>query len=128
MRPALGAYNNTEVVTPRMDALAQESTLFSRAFCQEAWCSPSRNSFLTGRAPDTTQAWNFEDSFRVVGGVLRRRIRCLVTHSHRGHCAVGCANDGRASCGPRDTESGGDCARDYRARRLDIGVSDHDLV
>ena len=68
MRPALGAYNNTEVVTPRMDALAKESTLFSRAFCQEAWCSPSRNSFLTGRAPDTTQAWNFEDSFRVVGG------------------------------------------------------------
>ena len=39
MRPALGAYNNSEVVTPRMDGLARQSTLFSRAFCQEAWCS-----------------------------------------------------------------------------------------
>lgn len=64
MRPALGCYNNTEVVTPRMDALAERSTLFSRAFCQEAWCSPSRNSFLTGRTPDQTKTWNFQDSFR----------------------------------------------------------------
>ena len=54
-RPAMGAYGNAEVVTPHMDALAANSTLFSRAFCQEAWCSPSRNSFLTGRVPDVTQ-------------------------------------------------------------------------
>ena len=65
LRPALGAYGNKEVVTPRIDALAANSTLFSRAFCQEAWCSPSRNSFLTGRAPDETKAYNFRDSFRM---------------------------------------------------------------
>jgi len=64
MRPAIGAYGNTEVVTPHMDALAANATLFSRAFCQEAWCSPSRNSFLTGRVPDVTQVWNFKASFR----------------------------------------------------------------
>ena len=64
LRPALGAYGNKEVQTPRIDALAANSTLFSRAFCQEAWCSPSRNSFLTGRAPDETKAYNFRDSFR----------------------------------------------------------------
>lgn len=40
-RPAMGAYGDKEAVTPRMDALAKDSTLFSRAFCQEAWCSPS---------------------------------------------------------------------------------------
>jgi len=61
-RPAMGAYGDKEAVTPRMDALAKDSTLFSRAFCQEAWCSPSRNSFLSGRSPDATQAWNFRDS------------------------------------------------------------------
>ena len=44
-RPSMGAYGSTEVITPRMDALAASGTLFSRAFCQEAWCSPSRNSF-----------------------------------------------------------------------------------
>lgn len=63
-RPAMGAYGNAEVVTPHMDALAANATLFSRAFCQEAWCSPSRNSFLTGRVPDVTQVWNFKASFR----------------------------------------------------------------
>ena len=61
-RPAMGAYGDKEAVTPRMDALAKDSTLFSRAFCQEAWCSPSRSSFLSGRSPDATQAWNFRDS------------------------------------------------------------------
>jgi iduronate 2-sulfatase len=64
LRPAIGAYGDSTVLTPRMDMLAKESTLFSRAYCQEAWCAPSRNSFLTGRRPDTTQAWNFRDSFR----------------------------------------------------------------
>jgi hypothetical protein len=29
-----------------------------------AWCSPSRNSFLTGRYPDTLEIWNFGKSFR----------------------------------------------------------------
>jgi iduronate 2-sulfatase len=27
-------------------------------------CSPSRNSFLSGRTPDAAQVWNFRDSFR----------------------------------------------------------------
>ena len=64
-RPAMGAYGDKEAVTPRMDALAKTSTLFSRAYCQEAWCSPSRNSFLSGRTPDVTKVWNFRDSFRL---------------------------------------------------------------
>ena len=32
-----------------------------------AVCSPSRNSFMTGRRPDTTRVWNFLDSFRTAG-------------------------------------------------------------
>eukprot|EP00729_Bicosta_minor_P018330 gene18330-30586_t len=63
-RPEIGAYGVQDVLTPQMDKLAAEGTVFSRAYCQIAWCSPSRNSFLTGRRPDSTQAWNFLDSFR----------------------------------------------------------------
>lgn len=37
-RPAMGAYGDKEAVTPRMDALAKTSTLFSRAFCQVRKC------------------------------------------------------------------------------------------
>lgn len=68
LRPALGAYGVAEVLTPEIDRLAAESVLFDRAYCQEAWCSPSRNSFLTGRRPDTTRAWGFISSFRDAPG------------------------------------------------------------
>ena len=74
LRPALGAYGYVPVAhsdavanfTPRLDALARSdgATLFAKAFCQLSWCAPSRNSFLTGRRPDVTKAWNFVNSFR----------------------------------------------------------------
>ena len=69
LRPALGAYGNTEVLSPHIDALARDSssTLFGSAFCQIAWCAPSRNSFLTGRRPQTTKSFGFADSFREPG-------------------------------------------------------------
>merc|ERR1712224_606092 len=37
---------------------------FDRAYVQIAVCSPSRNSFLTGRRPDSTRVWNFKWNFR----------------------------------------------------------------
>ena len=67
-RPEAGAYGVGDVLTPHIDKLASQGTLFSRAYCQVAWCSPSRNSFLSGRQPDVTQAWNFLTSFRDAPG------------------------------------------------------------
>lgn len=69
-RPSMGAYGVPATHTPAIDALAARrgATTFSRAYCQVAWCSPSRNSFLSGRAPDVTQAWGFSSSFRQAPG------------------------------------------------------------
>jgi len=64
MRPTLGAYNFSLAHTPNMDKLASEGVTFKRAYVQYAVCSPSRNSFLSGRRPDTTQVWTFSNSFR----------------------------------------------------------------
>jgi arylsulfatase A-like enzyme len=50
-----------------MDELAATGTLFQRAYVQYSFCAPSRNSFLTGRRPDATQAWSFMDHFRERG-------------------------------------------------------------
>ena len=36
-------------VTPTLDALSARSTVFRRAYVQQALCAPSRNSFLTSR-------------------------------------------------------------------------------
>eukprot|EP00038_Savillea_parva_P014197 m.214716 g.214716 ORF g.214716 m.214716 type:complete len:571 (+) comp27313_c0_seq1:98-1810(+) len=58
------AYNQTDVFTPNMDRLAQGGTVFRHAYSQIAVCGPSRNSFMTGRRPDTTRVWNFMTNFR----------------------------------------------------------------
>eukprot|EP00035_Acanthoeca_spectabilis_P036785 m.41683 g.41683 ORF g.41683 m.41683 type:complete len:652 (+) comp8246_c0_seq1:1293-3248(+) len=71
MRPSLGAYNFTlpgqPTHSPNLDKLASEGLLFTRAYVQYAYCSPSRNSFMTGRRPDTTGVWEFKDHFREEG-------------------------------------------------------------
>lgn len=67
LRPQIGAYHQNETLTPYIDSLAAQAMVFDRAYCQLAVCSPSRNSFLSGRRPDTTKVWNFKTSFRDVG-------------------------------------------------------------
>ena len=64
LRPDLASFGNPQAVTPTVDRLAESGVACTRTFTQFAWCSPSRNSFLSGRRPDATAAWNFRDSFR----------------------------------------------------------------
>jgi hypothetical protein len=49
LRPSLSPYGQTQVHTPNIQKLADGATVFLRAYCQEAVCSPSRNSFLSGK-------------------------------------------------------------------------------
>ena len=53
LRPELGAYGSDIAVTPNLDKLASQGLLFNRAYCQEAICSPSRASLMTGARPET---------------------------------------------------------------------------
>jgi iduronate 2-sulfatase len=60
LRPQLGCYGQAQMKTPHMDALAKGGLLFTRAYCQQAVCSPSRISLLTGRRPDTTRIYDLQ--------------------------------------------------------------------
>jgi len=64
LRPELGAYGAAHMSTPHIDALAASAVTFQRAFVQQAVCSPSRTSLLTGRYPDTTHVYDLWAYFR----------------------------------------------------------------
>ena len=47
-RPEIFAgYGQSHMITPNLDKLVKESLVFQRAYCQQAVCIPSRNSFMT---------------------------------------------------------------------------------
>ena len=59
LRPQLRCYNEPQMVTPHFDRLAKDSYLFSRAYCQQGVCGPSRASIMTGMRPDTTGVYQY---------------------------------------------------------------------
>jgi iduronate 2-sulfatase len=64
LRTELGCYGVDQIKSPNIDRLAAQGTLFNRAFCQQAVCSPSRTSLLTGLRPDSTKIYDLETHFR----------------------------------------------------------------
>ncbi len=71
LRPALGCYGDPIARTPHLDRLASRAMVFTRAYCQQAVCNPSRASALTGLRPDSTGVYDNGRHFREhVPGVL----------------------------------------------------------
>ena len=64
LRAELGCYGTPHVLSPHIDRLASEGTLFERAYCQQAVCNPSRASALTGLRPSTLGIWDLPTHFR----------------------------------------------------------------
>ena len=64
LRPELGCYGHDYIKSPNIDRIAKSGMTFNRAYCQQAVCSPSRSSLLTGTRPDTTQVWDLVTHFR----------------------------------------------------------------
>lgn len=53
LRPELGCYGSDIAITPHIDALAANGLRFNKAYTQQAICSPSRASLMTGARPET---------------------------------------------------------------------------
>ena len=64
LRVNLGCYADPAAITPHLDRLAARGTVFTRAYCQQAVCNPSRQSLLSGRRPDSIRVWDLNRLFR----------------------------------------------------------------
>jgi choline-sulfatase len=64
LRPELGCYGSGIGKSPNIDRLAKSGVTFTRAYCQQAVCNPSRASLMTGLRPDTIQVWDLRTDFR----------------------------------------------------------------
>lgn len=63
LRPELGCFG-APVKSPNIDALANRGTAFSRGYCQQAVCNPSRVSILSSRRLDTLQIYDLPTNLR----------------------------------------------------------------
>lgn len=73
----LGAYGHTDVHSPRLDQLAAEGILLTRAHATAPLCSPSRGSLFTGRYPQSNglvglahHGWEYRADVRTLPAIL----------------------------------------------------------
>lgn len=73
----LGAYGHADVSSPRLDQLAAEGILFTRAHATAPLCSPSRGSLFTGRYPQSNgllglahHGWEYRAGVRTLPHLL----------------------------------------------------------
>jgi len=64
LRPELNCYGSTHMHTPNIDQLAADGMLFSNAYSQQAICTPSRISILTGLRPATTNIYKLDNKLK----------------------------------------------------------------
>ena len=51
-------FNNPEIKTPNLAGLADRGVVFTRAYCTNPTCTPTRSSMITGRYPSQHGAWS----------------------------------------------------------------------
>ena len=71
----------TPARTPHIDGLAARGVRFGSAFCQFALCSPSRQSFFTGRSVNDLRAFDFGEWN--AGGLSRYRKPAMAASTAR---------------------------------------------
>jgi len=59
LRPQLSCYGQKQILSPNIDRLAAEGTLFERCFCQVPVCGASRASLLSGVRPNRDRFVNY---------------------------------------------------------------------
>ena len=60
LRPELNAYGRSQIISPSIDKIAEEGTVFYRAYCNVPVCGASRASLLTGIYPTSKRFTDYK--------------------------------------------------------------------
>ena len=112
LRPELGCYGNKVIKSPNIDRLAARGMVFTRAYCQQAVCSPSRTSVMTGARPDTTKVWDLRTHFRKAMPDVVTLPQCFIQN---GYTARGFGKVYHSKLDDRPSWSDGKTHADFRA-------------
>ncbi|MCK4957903.1 MAG: sulfatase [Planctomycetes bacterium] len=70
LKPILGCYGDTKVISPNIDAISAEGTTFLNNHCQYPVCGPSRASLMTSLMPEVTGVIGFKQMRAIIPDVL----------------------------------------------------------
>ena len=104
LKPTIGSFGDEFAITPNIDELSKEATVFLNNQNQLAICAASRVSFLTGLRPDKTKVWDLKTKMRDVNP----DVLTLPEHfKNNGYQTIGIGKiyDPRAVHGGRDRRS-----------------------
>ncbi len=104
LKPSIGSFGDEFAVTPNIDELSKDATVFLNNQNQLAICAASRVSFLTGLRPDKTKVWDLKTKMRDVNP----EVLTLPEHfKNSGYQTIGVGKiyDPRAVDGGRDRRS-----------------------
>lgn len=79
LRPQLGSYGESQMITPHLDRFAAEGRRFDRHYVQVPTCGASRCALLTGRYPASRAAYD-NDAFTTVPRDAAARSSSLPRH------------------------------------------------
>lgn len=86
LRPELGCYGSPIAVSPNIDKLASQGLRFNNAYCQQAICSPSRASLMTGARPETIGVIENYTDFRDVNPTIVTIPQHFIKYGYEGVC------------------------------------------
>ena len=66
LRPELGCYGVDQIKSPNIDRFARRGLVFTRAYCAQSICNPSRACLLTGIRSDSLRVWDNNTHFRKI--------------------------------------------------------------
>jgi len=64
LKPTLGSYGDHIAITPNLDNIAKNGTVFLNNHTQQAVCGPTRASLMTGKRPDYTGVKDLKTKMR----------------------------------------------------------------